>query len=125
MAKIKKFDEGGDANFLKVFRKEELEKRADLLDAKKLEKQMEVQQGGKVYMGDPYKKPATQQELDDFQKDGIGKKTNPLIAITNKIGSAVDRGLDTLPPFFIGFTALVLSLSLSCSSFGIDSNAAT
>ena len=98
MAKIKKFDEGGDANFLKVFRKEELEKKADLLDAKKLEKQMEVQQGGKVYMGDPYKKPATQQELDDFQKDGIGKKTNPLIAITNKIGSAVDRGLDTALP---------------------------
>ena len=100
MAKIKKFDEGGDVDFLKVFRKKELEKRADLLDAEKLEKQMEVQQGGKVYMGDPYKKPATQQELDDFenQKGSINKKTNPLIAITNKIGSAVDRGLDTALP---------------------------
>jgi len=54
--------------------------------------------GGKVYMGDANAKPATQQELDDFENNTIDKKTNPLIAITNKVGPAVERGLDTALP---------------------------
>jgi len=70
--------------------------RADIVDARKLESQM---YGGKVYMGDANAKPMTQQEVANFEKNSsYDIKTNPLIAITNKVGPAVERGLDTALP---------------------------
>ena len=99
MAKIKKFDEGGDINFLKVFRKEDLEKKTDLLDVKKLEKQREVQQhGGRVYMGDPHTKPASKEELAAFEKGSIDEKPDYHKRIIGGYARAAERGLDAALP---------------------------
>ena len=90
---------------------EENRMRNDRADARKLEKQMEVQEGGQVYMGDPYKKPASKEELAAFEKsskypviysNGEIKKPDPVdVAAKNLVtglGRGLERGLDAALP---------------------------
>ena len=83
----------------------------DRADARKLEKQMEVQQGGKVYMGDPYAKPASQRELNEFEKNskypvvyrnGRIEKPDPVDVaakdLVTGLGRGLERGLDAALP---------------------------
>jgi hypothetical protein len=72
--------------------------RADTTDTNKLEKQMEVQQGGKVYMGDPYTKPASKEELAAFEKSSTDEEPDYPRMIIGAYGRAVDRGFDAALP---------------------------
>ena len=87
---------------------EENKMRNDRADARKLEKQMEVQEGGRVYMGDPYKKPASKEELVAFEKSSVVRENGDIkqpdpvdVAAKNLVtglGRGLERGLDAALP---------------------------